>query len=310
MATTEGKHAGEFIVTDEGEDSRDAITVLTGQVLEAGDVIGRVTRKIGGLAIPTVVGTGDGTMTALSAGPDVEEGDYVITCITEAANGGVFSVVAPSGLALPNATVGTPYVSSHLNFTLNDGSTDYAEDDAFTVSIAAGTSATVVGTGNGTVTGISLGPDAKTGSYVVTITGAVTNGGVVEVLGPDGVEVASSITAGAGGTLVVAGREIRLTVTDGSTDFAKGDLARIVVFSPLVKKAVEWDPRPSAWDGRHEVYGIAWDNYDATSADVDGVAEVRRAVVNGAELGFKSTVSAAEEASAKAALTALGVVVR
>ncbi len=310
-AATEGKHAGDFIAADEGEDSRDAVTVLSGQVLEAGHVVGKVDRGIGGLAIPTVVGTGNGTMTNLKAGPDIEEGNYVITCKTAVTNGGVFSVVAPSGLALPDATVGTPYVSSHLSFTLNDGSTDYILTDAFTVAVAAGTSATVIGTGNGTVTAVSLGPDAQPGAYTVLVTGAVTNGGVVEVTGPDGdVVVADSVTAGAGGTLVIAGRQINLTVTDGSTDFAKGDLARIVVFNKVTKKVVEWDPRPTAFDGRQIVAGIAYDNYDATAADVKGVIETRRAKVNGAELVFKSTLSAAEQAAGKAALTAMGVVVR
>jgi hypothetical protein len=310
MATaTEGKYAGEFIVTDEGEDSRDAVTILSGQVLEAGDVVGRVSIGVGGLAIPAVVGTGNGTMTVLRAGPDVQSGNYVITCITAATNGGVFSVVAPDGTALPNATVGTPYATSHLSFTLNDGSTDYAEDDVFTVAVAAGTSATVIGTGNGTVTAITLGPDAKPGLYLVEVTGTVTNGGVVSVTGPDGAVVeADSITAGAGGTLVVTGRQINLTVTDGSTDFVKGDLARIVAFNVTSRKVVEWDP--TAVDGRQHVAGIAFSNYDATTGDIPGVIECRRAVVNGAELSFKSTVSAAEKVSAKAALTAMGVVVR
>lgn len=308
---TEGKHAGEFLVQDEGEASRETVTVLSGQNLSAGHVVGRVDRGIGGLAIPAVVGTGNGTMTGLKAGPDIEEGNYVLTCKTTAANGGVFSVVAPSGLALPDLTVGTPYETSHLSCTLNDGSTDYALNDAFTVAVAAGTSATVVGTGNGTVTAVALGPDAMPGLYTVLVTGAVTNGGVVEVIGPDGdVVVADSITAGAGGTLVITGRQISLTVTDGSTDFAKGDLARIVVFNKLVKKVVEWNPRPTAYDGRHRVAGIAWDNYDATAGDVRGVIEARRAVVNGAELTWKSTISAAEQAAGKAALTAMGIVVR
>lgn len=309
MATaTEGKYAGCFIVSDEGEDSREAVTVLSGQVLEAGDVVGRVNIGIGGLAIPAVVGTGNGTMTGLKAGPDVESGSYVIKCTATAANAGTFSVTTPSGVALPSATVGVAYKSNHLSFTLADGSTDYALNDTFTVVVAASTTATVVGTGDGTVTAITSGPDVKPGLYLVEITGAVTNGGVVQVIGPDGVEIASSITAGAGGTLVVATREINLTVTDGSTDFAKGDIARIVAFNTVSGKVVEWDP--TAVDGRQTVAGIAFDNYDATSADVKGVMQCRRSVVNGDELSFKSTVSAAEKVAAKAALTAMGVVVR
>lgn len=287
----------------------EAVTVLSGQNLAAGAVVGRVDRGVGGLTIPTVVGTGNGTMTALFAGPDIEEGDYVITCITPAANGGTFSVVTPSGKALPNAVVGTPYVSRHLNFTLNDGSTDYIATDAFRVSVAAGTTAPVVGTGNGTVTAITLGPDAQTGDYTVEITGAVTNGGVVQVKAPDGTVVESdSITAGAGGTLVLAGRHINLTITDGSTDFAKGDSARIAVFNKLVKKVVAWHPRPTAFDGRQRVAGVLFGAVDATSADAPGVATVRGPTqLVKALLSFAATVSAAEKESAYAQLKALGL---
>lgn len=310
-ASNEAKYTGEFIVSEApGGRSRENVTVLSGQVLEAGEVVGRVDKGIGGLAIPTVVGTGNGTMTGLTAGPAVQEGAYVLTCITEAANGGVFSVTAPDGTALPNATVGTPYVSDHLSFTLNDGSTDFDAGDVFTVTVAAGTSAAVVGTGNGTVTSVSPGPDAVPGLYTVTVTGAVTNGGVVEVNGPNGVVKADSITAGAGGTLVVATRQINLTVTDGSTDFAKGDLARIVVFNKLVAKVVEWDPTPAAWDGRQKAAGVLYAAVDATAGDTKGVLVVRDAEVNAGLLAYATGITAAEQAVAKAQLATRGIIAR
>lgn len=314
---TEGKYAGEFLIDDEGnEESRDNVVVLSGQTLSAGHVVGRLDRGVGGLAIPVVSGTGNGTMTKLVAGPDVQEGNYVVKCKTAVTNGGVFSVTAPDGTALPDLTLTpgsgntTAYVSSHLSFSITEN-TDFAVNDTFTVAVAASTSATVVGTGNGTVTGIALGPDAKFGQYTVTVTGAVTNGGVVSITAPDGtVVVSDSITAGAGGTLVVTSSQISLTVTDGATDFAKGDTARIVVFNKLVKKVVEWDPRPTAYDGRHKVAGVAWDNYDASAGDVKGAIVARRAVVNAAELTFKSTLSVAEQAAGRAGLLAIGIVSR
>jgi hypothetical protein len=311
-SATEGNYAGGFIINDECEHSRDAATVLSGQTITCGEVVGRVDKGVGGLAIPTVVGTGNGTMTVLKAGPDVQIGNYVLTCTVAAANAGTFSVVAPDATALPSATVGTAYNTSHVSFLLNDGSTDFIVGDVFTIAVAASTTATVVGTGNGTATAITLGPDAKPGTYIVEVTGAVTNGGVVAITGPDGnVIAASSITAGASGTLVVTSRQVNVTITDGSTDFAKGDTFRIVVFNQVTKKVVEWDPRPTSYDGRQIVWGVAYDAYDASAADVANcVFERRRAVVNGSELAFKSTVSAAEKVSAKAALTAMGVVVR
>jgi hypothetical protein len=316
MAVTEGKHAGEFIVSDRGEDSRDAVTVLSGQVLVAGEVVGKVGLGVGAAAIPTVVGTGNGTMSALFAGPDVQAGAYVVTLLTAVAHGGVFTVVAPDGTALPNLTLTpgaggtTTYRTSHINFSITDGSTDFIVGDAFTITVAAATSATVVGTGNGTLTGITAGPIAKTGRYQVKNIATITNGGTFQVTDPDGDVVAvGSITAGAGGTLVLANQaHLNLTITDGSTDFVAGDFFEVYVFNLLVAKVAQWDP--TAVDGRQHAAGIAWDNYDATAADLKGVIESRWAVVNAAELSWKSTVSAAQKIDGQQALTALGVVVR
>lgn len=52
------------------------------------------------------------------------------------ANGGVFSVVDPDGIALPDATVGTPYVGDHILFTIADGSPDFIIGDGFDVTVA------------------------------------------------------------------------------------------------------------------------------------------------------------------------------
>lgn len=305
---SEPNWAGEAFVAFE-EHSFEQCVVLSGQNLAVNTVVGKVDRGIGGMTIPAVVGTGNGLMSLLFAGPKLKAGTYLFTCITEVANGGVFSVVGPNG-ALPNLTVGTAYVTEEICCTISDGSTDFAAADAFTVTVAAGTTATVVGTGNGTVTGISLGPDAQFGDYLVKLTAAVTNGGVVEVIGPDGkVVVADSITAGAGGTLVIAGRQINLTVTDGSTDFAKGDTARIGVFHAAATKVVAWNPRPTAYDGRQTVAGVLRYAVDASTADTAGVLCVRRAIVNRAKLAWLATVTAAEKTGAETDLDARGIVV-
>jgi hypothetical protein len=104
--------------------------VLSGQNLKAGAVVGRVSRGIGRVSIPTVVGTGNGTVSQVFAGPDVEVGNYVLTCTAAVANGGVFSLTSPSGKALPALTM-TPGAggttkstrSRHINFTITDGAT-------------------------------------------------------------------------------------------------------------------------------------------------------------------------------------------
>lgn len=313
---TEGKHAGEFVVTDEGEDSRDTITVLSGQVLQAGHVVGRVSTGAGRVSIPTVVGTGNGTVSLVTAGADVEVGNYVLTCTAAVAHGGVWSLVSPSGLVLPVLTMtpgaggATAYVSSHLRFTITDGSTDFAAGDVFTFVVSTTAPTVIGGTGTGTVSAISAGPLAQTGNYRLINREAITNGGRFELIAPDGQSLGDNflMTAGSGTATAFTTPHLNFTLTD-ATDFILGNYFDIAVFNQLGGgKIVEWDP--TAADGRHEVAGIAWDNYDATSADLRGVIEVRRAVVNGEELVWKSTLSTAQQAAGKAALTAMGVVVR
>lgn len=314
---SEGQYAGEFILSEApGGRSRENITVLSGQNLEAGEVVGRVTMGVGKADIPAVVGTGDGTMSALFAGPEVEVGSYVVKCITAVANGGVFSVTTPSGDLLPNLTLTagagntTAYRSRHINFSITDGSTDFAVDDVFTIVVASG-APTVVGTGDGTISGLSLGPDAKTGQYRVECIEAITNGGAFKVVSPDGDEVAVGyIVAGAGGTLVLANqRQLNLTITDGSTDFAVGDFFEVFVYNELSGgKVVEWDP--TTYDGRQKVAGVLYQDVDASSADTDGVIVARDAEVRKSDLQWASAITAAQKESAYLDLAELGIVAR
>lgn len=316
MALTEGQYAGEFILDEaEGDLSREQLTVLSGQNLKAGAVIGRVGLGVGKADIPTVVGTGNGTMSALFAGPEVEKGSYVVKCTAAVTNGGVFSVTTPSGRALPSLTLTpgaggtTTYRGRHINFSITDGGTDFIVNDTFTIVVGAGTP-TVVGTGNGTISALSLGPDALPGQYLIENIAVVTNGGTFKVVAPNGQVVAvGSIVAGAGGTLVLSDqRHLNVTITDAGTDFALGDKFQVFVYNELVKKAVAWDPL--TFDGRHKAAGVLYGNVDASSADTAGVALVRTAVVLDAALQWGAAITAAQKVSAKADLAALGIVAR
>lgn len=53
-------------------------------------------------------------------------------------NAGLWEVRDPDGLALLEAKTGVAYTSNAINFTINDGSTDFAVADKFTVAVAAG----------------------------------------------------------------------------------------------------------------------------------------------------------------------------
>jgi hypothetical protein len=313
---TEGQHAGEFILGERSVNRHEAVTVLSGQNLKAGAVVGRVNKGAGRASTPTVVGTGNGTMSQVFAGPEVEKGSYVVTLITAVAHGGTFSVVAPSGKALPNLVVTggagntTVYRSRHINFSITDGSTDFIVGDAFTIVVDT-TAPVVIGTGNGTVSGLSLGRDAKTGNYRLEITAAITNGGEFKLTGPDGDLVdAGFIVAGAGGTYVGANKnQLNLTVTEGSTDFAVGDAFNIAVFNELAGgKCVAWDP--NTFDGRDDAAGVLLEAVDATAADKAGVLVARDAVVVKGALQWAAAISAAQKESAYLDLARRGVIAR
>lgn len=311
MATTETQHAGGFIIAEiMGQLARSAVTVLSGQNLNAGAVVGRVKYGVGRMSLPTVVGTGNGTVTTVYGGPETLVGNYVVTCTAAAANGGTFSVVNPAGKALPPATVGTPYRSREINFTINDGSSDFIVNDSFTFVVST-TAPLVVGTGNGTVSSITMGPDAKPGNYRLEITAAVTNGGEFKLTGPDGAIVEQGfIVAGAGGTFVGANkRSLNFTLTEGATDFAVGDAFNILVYNQLNGgKAVAWDP--TAVDGRQKVAGILFAAVNASSADAAGVVVDRSAIVRKASLSWGASISAAEKESAYLDLRALDIIAR
>lgn len=135
--------------------------------------------------------TGGGTMTSVAIGNQsvAKPGTYKLTCIGTAGNGGTFKVEDPEEYRLADAVVGTPYVSDHLNFTLNDVGTDFALGDTFTV--------------------------------VVT---AVKDSGKFDVFDPDGVHLGEANTG-----VAFASNHINFTINDGATDFVVNDTFTIPV---------------------------------------------------------------------------------
>lgn len=134
---TEGQHTGEFLVTEaNGSLSRETVTVLSGQNLNAGHVLGKV--AVGTATGAAVSGnTGNGAIGTVSAGATAKAGVYTATCIEPAANGGTFTVEDPDGVNVGTAVVGTPFAGP-VNFTIADGTTDFVAGDRFTITVAAG----------------------------------------------------------------------------------------------------------------------------------------------------------------------------
>lgn len=134
----EGQHAGEFLVSEAaGSRSRKAITVLSGQVLKAGHVVGMVALGVAA-ALATVGNTGDGAMGAITVGADAQAGDYMLTITKAAANAGEFQVVDPQGDVVGLGNVGEAFGGGGLSFTLADGTADFAKGDSITITVADG----------------------------------------------------------------------------------------------------------------------------------------------------------------------------
>lgn len=91
----------------------------------------------GALAADRVIsfaGTGDGTLAPAAVYPGYQFERWTLTCTATAANGGTFSVVGSVSGAQADATVGTHYDNGKIKFTLNDGATDFALNDEFTLT--------------------------------------------------------------------------------------------------------------------------------------------------------------------------------
>ena len=296
---TEGRHTAEFLVSEaEDNRSRETVTVASGQDLDAGAVLGKLTKRQAAAAIPTNAGTGSGAMTALTFGPDVQVGSYVIA-LTETSATAAFTVTAPDGTSLPNGAVGTAYTSSHLSFSIADGGTMTA-GDTYTVAVTASQAPAIVGTGTGVMSGITLGKHAQRGAYRVQLL-ATSATAEFEVIAPDG----SKLKRGQVATAYTSDH-VNFTVANAGTMTA-GDYYILIVANGT-EEVEAWDP--TAVDGTQDAYGILYAAVDASSAATAGVAIVRNAQINSDELTWATTVTGGQKPTAINQLAAAGIIAR
>ncbi|WP_020161253.1 head decoration protein [Methylobacter marinus] len=138
MATlTEKAHAGEFILTEVDAAFREKITVISGQNLMAGTVLGRIETD-GATAAADAGNTGDGAMGEITVSAGVQEGDYLLTITAAATNAGNFQVTDPQGDVVGVGTVGAAFSGGGLSFTLADGAADFIVGDTITITVAPG----------------------------------------------------------------------------------------------------------------------------------------------------------------------------
>jgi hypothetical protein len=129
-------------------------------------------------AVLTASGTANGTLINLSIAPDKNPivGDYTLTCVAEASNGGTFDLEDPNGVYIGRVVM-TAGAGAETNFnlggivgTLKDGSEDFDATDVFTITVAEGSGeyvpfdATV--TGANSIDGVYLGEDIAAATLV------------------------------------------------------------------------------------------------------------------------------------------------
>lgn len=298
---TMGVRPYEFLLSEApGALSREQVTIASGTgSLTAGSVLGRITKRQAAAPIPTIVGTGTGLMSALKFGPDVQVGSYVITLLATSSTA-AFSVVAPDGTALQNGAVGTAYSSNHLSFLISNGGT-MTTGDAYTVVVTAAGTPVLVGTGSGTVSGVSLGQFAQRGTYTVKLL-ATSATAAFEVIAPDG----QALKQGAVQTAYTSDH-VNFTLGNGGTMTA-GDYFNIIVAGYTAPECTLWDP--TAVNGANEFFGILTDDADATSAAQLAAVIACQAEVVAAKLVWKSTVTAAQKTAAYRDMNAAFIKIR
>jgi hypothetical protein len=148
MATlTEPKVLSDFLLMEDvcNRYSREGVTVLSGQNLAIGQVVGKVTIGAATAAAKSGGNTGNGTIAMDATTPilaDATVGVYQVRCITAGTNSATFRVSSPMGTVLGDFSLSgagaSGTFSNRLKFAITDGSTDFVVGDGFDITVAAG----------------------------------------------------------------------------------------------------------------------------------------------------------------------------
>lgn len=140
--------------------TREQVTVLMGEVLLSGTVLGKIAASTPTTGTADSGNTGAGTIGSITAGQKAKSGEYQIKCLTYVAAplAATFEVTDPDGLRLPDATLAA-YVSDAINFDIADASPAITVGDIWTITVAAG-SGKVVQVRRGATTAVDGSQDA------------------------------------------------------------------------------------------------------------------------------------------------------
>ena len=117
-------------------------------IVKRGSVLGLITFAIGTI-VPTVGNTGDAAIATATLAANVQKGAYKVVCNKAPSGGGannaVFSVFAPDGSRLADATQNVAYAGGHLGFKVTVATAvDSIVGDSFTINVIAGSGLAVI----------------------------------------------------------------------------------------------------------------------------------------------------------------------
>ena len=283
--------------------SRDEVTVLAGQVLVVGEVLGRVTAG----TCPTEgtaggTNTGNGTCTGVTAGVDVKVGIYTARCVKVVTNLGDFELSDPDGNLIGIVTTGTAFSHHQINLTINDGGTDFVLEDTFTITVPAGglqvREINFSGV-DGTAHAMGLSWAAYDASAPGTRTLAYNSGGTYEVMPGD------TIT---GNTSAATAVVVSCGLSTGT--WAGGDAAGTFTLQEQSGTFSAAETLNVGGNTNVATNNAGGDSTAVAASDLGGVAVVRHARVVSTRLVWPTGATAAQKAAAIAELAALGIIVR
>jgi hypothetical protein len=134
---TESNRLGDFLLWEQEYNfSRERATLITGQNLKAGTVLGLI--GSGTMGTVTFAGTGNGVCTKDATTPvlfGAKVGNYTAKCVqVPGANLALFEVIDPLGKCIGNVGIGATF-AREIKFVIADGATDFIVGDTFTFPV-------------------------------------------------------------------------------------------------------------------------------------------------------------------------------
>jgi len=155
-------------------------------------------------------------------------------------------------------------------------------------------------TGNGTMGSVTGGASTKIGVYTMTCTAEASNAGTFSVIDPEGIALDDATVA-----VAYTSDQINFTIADGSEDFDIGDTFTVTVTAGAgTYSALDL----TGTDGTQTAAGFVINDYDASSAAVDGVIIARDAKYVSDSLTWPAGITTAQKNAAKATLKSLGII--